>query len=157
MLAAPIKGIVRLMEESVMYSKPIKFIAATWFVLFLGCLMATPIGAGDKAEAKGERPAWTKTLTEAQRKQIEHQHHELDDAQAPYKEKEAQTLAELNAMTVREDADLAAIRAKIDELMEAKTQIMRLRYEHLVEMRSVLTDEQKVGYDQGVLKRSAVR
>ena len=157
MLAFEIEGIVRLMEESVMYSRPIKVIAATWFVLVFGCLMAMPIGANGKAETKGERPAWTKTLTEAQRKQIEHQHHELDDAQAPYKKKEAQTLAELNAMTVREDADLAAIRAKVAELMEAKTQIMRLRYEHLVEMRRVLTDEQKVGYDQGVLKRSAVR
>ena len=60
-------------------------------------------------------------------------------------------------MTILEGADLAKISAKIVELMEAKTQIMRLRYEHLVEMRRVLTDEQKVGYDKGVLKRSAVR
>jgi LTXXQ motif family protein len=52
----------------------------------------------------------------------------------------------------REDADLASINAKIAELMEAKTQTMRRRYEHLDEMHRVLTDEQKVGYDKGVLK-----
>jgi Spy/CpxP family protein refolding chaperone len=60
-------------------------------------------------------------------------------------------------MTIREDADVGEINAKIDELMAAKTQIMRQRYAHLIEMRSVLTDEQKVGYDEGLLKRSAVR
>lgn len=34
---------------------------------------------------------------------------------------------------------------------------MRLRYEHLIEMRKILTDEQKVRYDERLLKRSEVR
>ncbi len=34
---------------------------------------------------------------------------------------------------------------------------MRLRYDHLIAMRRLLTEEQKVGYDKGVFKRSAVR
>lgn len=136
-----------------MYAKTIRSILALLFVTTLGCLTALPIGADEKREL----PAWTKTLTESQREQFEHMHHELDDEQAPHKKKEAESLAELNAMTIREDADIAEINAKIAELMEAKTQIMRLRYEHLVEMRRVLTADQKVGYDKGVLKRSAVR
>jgi hypothetical protein len=41
--------------------------------------------------------------------------------------------------------------------MDAKKQILRLRYEHLIEMRTILTDEQKVGYDKAVLNRSAVK
>jgi len=141
------------MEEIFMCEKTARFIAALGFVMIVGCLTAWPIGA----DQKGELPAWVKTLTQAQREQIEHMHHELDDDQAPHKKKEAESLAELNAMTIREDADVAEIYAKIAELMAAKTQIMRLRYEHLVEMRRVLTDEQRVGYDKGVLKRSAVR
>ncbi|MDP6978994.1 MAG: Spy/CpxP family protein refolding chaperone [Myxococcota bacterium] len=136
-----------------MRARAIQFITAVLFVTTLGCLTALVSGADEKRE----RPAWTRTLTESQRNQFEHMHHELDDDQAPHKQKEAESLAELNAMTIREDADLAEINAKIDELMAAKTQIMRLRYEHLVEMRRLLTDEQKVGYDKGVLKRSAVR
>ncbi len=136
-----------------MYAKAIRSILALLFVTTLGCLTAWPIGADERRELT----AWAKTLTESQREQIEHQHHALDDQQAPHKKREAQALAELNAMTVREDADLAEIDAKIAELMEAKTQIMRLRYGHLVEMRRVLTDEQKINYDKGVLKRSAVR
>jgi Spy/CpxP family protein refolding chaperone len=136
-----------------MYAKTARSILALLFVTMLVCLIALPIGADEKREL----PAWTKTLTKSQGEQFEHMHHQLDDEQAPHKKKEAQSLAELNAMTIREDADVAEINAKIAELMEAKTQIMRLRYEHLVEMRRVLTDEQKVGYDKGVLKRSAVR
>ena len=136
-----------------MYAKTIRIMSALLFVTMFGYLAALPIHADENREL----PAWTKTLTKSQSEQIEHMHHQLDDDQAPYKKTEAQALAELNAMTIREDVDVADINAKIAELMAAKTQIMRLRYEHLVEMRRVLTDEQKVGYDKGVLKRSAVR
>ena len=88
---------------------------------------------------------------------IAHMHHKLDDDQAPYKLKEAQSLKELNEMTIRDDVKIEHVHAKIDELMAAKNQIMRLRYEHLIEMRQTLTDEQKVKYDQNVLNRSEVR
>jgi Spy/CpxP family protein refolding chaperone len=133
-------------------SRPL-FVATLMFAAMLACLTALPI----RADEKRELPAWTQTLTQSQRDQFEHMHHQLDDEQAPHKKKEAEALAELNAMTIREDADVADINSKIAELMEAKTQIMRLRYAHLIEMRRVLTDEQKPGYDKGVLKRSAVR
>jgi Spy/CpxP family protein refolding chaperone len=133
--------------------KTTRIISALLFAVTLGCLTALPI----RADAPPQLPAWTKTLTESQRDQFEHMHHQLDDVQAPHKKREAQALAELNAMTIREDVNVADVNAKITELMAAKTQIMRLRYEHLIEMRRVLTDEQKVGYDEGVLKRSAVR
>ncbi|MCP4906019.1 MAG: hypothetical protein GY910_13665 [bacterium] len=126
---------------------------ALLLVVMLGFLTSLPT----RADEDPELPAWAKTFTQSQRDQLEHMHHQLDDDQAPHKKREAQALAELNAMTIREDAKIADIHAKIDELMAAKTQIMRQRYEHLIEMRRVLTDEQKTGYDKGVLKRSAVR
>lgn len=91
------------------------------------------------------------------RQAIEHMHHDLEEDQAPFKAAEARALKELNEMTIRDDVRLEDVHAKIDELMAAKNQIMRLRYEHLIEMRKVLTDEQKIKYDQNVLKRSEVR
>ena len=94
---------------------------------------------------------------ESQKEAIDHMHHKLHDDQAPFKAKEVQALKELNEMTIREAVRIEDVNAKIDELMEAKTQIMRLRYDHLIEMRAILTDEQKVGYDKGVLNRSAVK
>ena len=93
----------------------------------------------------------------AQKETIDRMHHKLHDDQAPFKAAEAKALKELNEMTIREDVKIEELDAKIDELMAAKTQIMRLRYGHLVEMRAILTDEQKVGYDKGVLSRSAVK
>jgi hypothetical protein len=93
----------------------------------------------------------------SQKEAIDLMHHKLHDDQAPYKAKEAQALKELNEMTIREDVRIEDIYAKIDELMDAKKQILRLRYEHLIEMRTILTDEQKVDYDKAVLNRSAVK
>ena len=92
-----------------------------------------------------------------QKKAIDQMHHKLHDDQAAFKAKEKQALKELNEMTVREDVSIEEVNSKIDELMAAKTEIMRLRYGHLVEMRAILTDEQKVGYDKGVLGRSEVK
>jgi len=103
---------------------------------------------------------WAASIPDAevdQKAAIDHMHHKLHDDQAAYKATEAQALKELNEMTVREDIKAEDINAKIDELMAAKTQILYLRYAHLVEMRAILSDEQKVGYDKGVLGRTAVK
>lgn len=87
---------------------------------------------------------------------IGHMHHELHDVQAAFKKSEAQAQKELNELTIQDDVKMEDINRKIDELMEAKTQILRLRYAHLVEMRAALSEEQRVGYDKAVLKRSAI-
>jgi len=92
-----------------------------------------------------------------QKEAIAQMHHKLHDDQAPYKANETQALKELNEMTIREDVRIEDVNTKIDELMAAKKQIMRLRYGHLIEMRTILTDDQKIGYDKGVLSRSAVK
>jgi len=105
-------------------------------------------------------PVWADSIPDAaaaQKEAIDHMHHKLHDDQAKYKAAEIRALKELNEMTVQEGVELDDINAKIEELMAAKTQIMRLRYGHLVEMRVILTDEQKVGYDKGVLARSVVK
>jgi len=93
----------------------------------------------------------------SQKKAINQMHHQLHGDQAAFKTQEAQTLKELNEMAITETVTLDEINTKIDELMAAKTGIMRLRYAHLVEMRKTLSDEQKVGYDKALLQRSAVK
>jgi len=93
----------------------------------------------------------------SQKKSINQMHHKLHDDQVSFKATETQTLKDLNEMAIRENISLDEIDAKIDELMVAKTSIMRLRYAHLVEMRKILSDDQKVGYDKALLQRSAVK
>lgn len=93
----------------------------------------------------------------SQKAAIDKMHHKLHIDQAPFKAQEVLALKELNKMTIIDDVKLENVNAKIDELMAAKTQIMRLRYEHLIEMRAILSDAQKVPYDKNILKRSAVK
>lgn len=93
----------------------------------------------------------------SQKAAIDKMHHKLHIDQAPFKAQEVLALKELNKMTIIDDVKLEKVNTKIDELMAAKTQIMRLRYEHLIEMRAILSDAQKVPYDKNVLKRSAVK
>ena len=105
-------------------------------------------------------PAYAAQISDpdlSQKNAIDKMHHKLHDDQASAKTKEAQALKELNEMTILENINLTDINAKIDELMAAKTTIMRLRYAHLIEMRKILSDEQKPGYDKAILKRSAVK
>ena len=109
-------------------------------------LFSTPVSAAQIADPAA-----------SQKKAIDQMHHQLHDAQSAFKGEEKQALKELNEMTIREDVVIEDLNAKVGELMAAKTQIMRLRYAHLVEMRAILTDEQKILYDKGVLKRSSVK
>ena len=95
--------------------------------------------------------------TGEQKEAIDHMHHQLEEDQAPYKEHETRAQRELNEMTIREDVDIDEVYAKIDELMAVRTEILRLRYEHLIEMRKVLDEEQRVDYDKRVLQRSDIR
>ncbi len=93
----------------------------------------------------------------SQKKAIDQMHNKLHNDQASAKEKETQVLKELNEITINENIKLEDINAKIDELMAAKTEIMRLRYAHLVEMRKILSDDQKIDYDKALLQRSTVK
>lgn len=93
----------------------------------------------------------------SQKQAIDRMHHKLHDDQAPFKATEAQSLKELNAMTILEGVRLEDVHAKIDELMAAKNQVVRLRYEHLIEMRAILSDDQKDGYDKAVLNRTTLK
>lgn len=93
----------------------------------------------------------------SQKAAIDKMHHKLHIDQAPFKGQEVQALKELNELTILDNVKLEKVNDKIDELMAAKTQIMRLRYHHLIEMRAILSDAQKVPYDKNVLKRSAVK
>lgn len=115
-------------------------------LVIMFCLISTPLLADQISDPDVSQKA-----------EIDKMHHKLLIEQAPFKAQEVQALKELNEMTILDDVKLEKVNDKIEELMMAKTQIMRLRYEHLIEMRTILSDAQKVPYDKNVLKRSAVK
>ena len=102
-------------------------------------------------------PHWAKTLGKKTKKMVDDMHHKLDTELKPLKAEEKRALSELNQLTIMGVADLVKINQKIDELMSIRNRILRHRHAHLVEMRAILTDEQRVSYDKAVLERSKVK
>ncbi len=114
---------------------------------------------GHKKKKKGHHfsPHWAKTLSDEQRVAVDKMHLKLSSQHSVLKAKAALLQKELNAMTAKDGADQAAIHAKIDELMAIKAEIMKLRYDHLTEMRNALTEQQRISYDMSILKREGAK
>ena len=100
---------------------------------------------------------WSKTLSDAQKKQIDQMHLRLARDMAIVKAKAEVAQKALNVYTISKDANQDKINAMIDNLLDYDKEILSLRYAHLLEMRHALTEEQRVSYDMGVLKRSGIK
>lgn len=96
-----------------------------------------------------DMPAWKKTLTDEQKLKADKMHLELKrvmgvlDARADVKE------AELNALITQDDPDTKAIQATINDLMDIRKEMMTKKYDHILDMRSILTPEQRLSFDLG--------
>ncbi len=98
-------------------------------------------------------PHWRKTLTDNQKKQAERMHLEMKKSLSVQDARLKVKKAELNNLVVKDDPDTTAIHRKIDELLELKREIMRTKYDHMVEMRGTLTPDQRVSFDMGLLSK----
>jgi len=61
--------------------------------------------------------------------------------------------ARLKVIVTGDSPDASAIDKLIDEVGEIKKDMMRARYSHKVELRKVLTPEQRKGFDKHVLSK----
>lgn len=57
---------------------------------------------------------------------------------------------EMNNFATQDNADTKALHRAIDEIMELKKEMMIKKYDHIIEMRSILTPEQRVSFDLGL-------
>ena len=116
----------------------------------------------DKAEAKEEgkcqmmgggmgmeTPAWKESLTEEQMMKADKMHLELKRAMGILEAKANLKEAELNGLITQDDPDTKAIQGAISEIMEIKKEMMLKKYDHILEMRSILTSEQRLSFDLG--------
>lgn len=116
----------------------------------------------DKAEAKEEgkcemmgggmgmeTPAWKESLTEEQQMKADKMHLELKRAMGILEAKADLKEAELNGLITQDDPDTKAIEGAISGIMEIKKETMLKKYEHILEMRSILTPEQRLSFDLG--------
>ncbi len=123
-------------------------------------------GHGDH-KMKGHRPShghkkgavhlftdhWAKTLTDKQKLDVDAMHLKVGQFEAVQKAKVKMLKAELSVIATNTPVDKKVMNMKIDEIMEVKKSIMRNRYDHIVEMRDILSKEQRLSYDAGLLKR----
>jgi Spy/CpxP family protein refolding chaperone len=104
-------------------------------------------------KADGGGHGWKSGLTDEQQAEIDwitlrvSQKQQLLGAQIAVKE------AELNQLIVGEDVTQEQWHAKLDELLQLKREYMINKYQRLIEVRQVLTPQQRVAFDLEVLSR----
>ena len=96
-----------------------------------------------------ETPSWKETLTEEQKMKADKMHLELKKAMSILEAKANLKEAELNNLITQDNPDTKAIHSNISDTMEIKKEMMIKKYDHRVEMRSIITPEQRLSFDLG--------
>lgn len=97
------------------------------------------------------KQSWKETLTDAQKSQLERLHLDMKKETSVLRAELGVKKAELKALTLRDNPDTQAIGRKTDEIMGIKKELMQKRVNHIIEVRKVLTPEQRVSFDSAVM------
>ena len=90
---------------------------------------------------------WKETLTEEQKVAADKLHLTLMRSVNVLKAQLRVKKIEANNMVVSDSPDKNAIYQKIDEILKLKRIIMQTKYDNMIEMRNILTPEQRVSFD----------
>jgi Spy/CpxP family protein refolding chaperone len=96
-------------------------------------------------------PGWRHTLTDDQKAKINALHLKLKKDLSTLEATKALREAELGLLAVQDNPDRKSIEKKVGEIADLKRQILLTMTLHQVEMRTVLTPEQRVSFDTMVL------
>ena len=99
-------------------------------------------------------PHWKTTLSPEQVQELDRLRVEYAKLKAPLKAKAKAIKLDLAVLATADEPDVAAINARIDQMLTLKRQMMGHKYGHIAAKRRVLTPEQRVSFDMEVLKRS---
>jgi len=86
-------------------------------------------------------------LTDAQKEQIEKLRTEHLKTVLPLRNKMGELRAELRTLSTAENASMNEINQKIDEIGNIKTQMMKAQAAHRQQVRSLLSEEQRLKFD----------
>ncbi len=95
--------------------------------------------------------SWKETLTDSQKTQLERLHLAMEKDVSVLKAELGVKKAELKALALKDNPDTQAISRKTDEIIGIKKELMQKRIGHLIEVRKVLTPEQRVSFDSAVM------
>jgi zinc resistance-associated protein len=97
------------------------------------------------------KSSWKETLTDSQKTQLEKLHLAMKKDTSVLRAELGVKKAELKALALKDNPDTQAISRKTDEIMGIKKELMQKRIGHLIEVRKVLTPEQRVSFDSAVM------
>ncbi len=75
----------------------------------------------------------------------------------PIKNKMGELKATQKSLSTTDNADMKAINVNIDEMTKLQNQLMKLGVQHRNEVRQLLTDEQKIWFDQHPMGKGAMK
>ena len=122
-----------------------------------GHMGGSKMGASHRGPGHLFGPDWHSTMSKSQKKQADQMHLQLKKETATLKAALKLKKTELNMLVVQDKPDMTGINQKIKEVLEMKRQLMVKKYSHKVEMRSMLSSEQRVSFDMGILGKSGRR
>lgn len=96
---------------------------------------------------------WKASLSEEQKAEIDWITLRLAPRQQLLKAQIDVKEAELDQLIVGDDAVQDLWQAKLDELLQLKREYLANRYQRMIEVRQVLTPQQRVAYDLAILSR----
>ena len=99
-------------------------------------------------------PKWKQTLTDSQKKQADTMHLNLKKSMSVLKAQKKLKKVELINLVIKDDPDTNTIHDKINEIIDLKREIMRIKYDHMLEMRGMLTSEQRLSFDMEHLSQA---
>jgi len=117
-----------------------------------GMMMAgKAMGGKHKKGAMLFTPPWMKTLSDEQKLEVDRMHVQVAKVEKPLRDKMRLAQRELNVLATADKPDMKAMERAIEKVVRLQAEIMRNRYRHIVEMRAMLTSQQRLSYDMGVL------
>ncbi|WP_455199509.1 Spy/CpxP family protein refolding chaperone [Kaarinaea lacus] len=98
--------------------------------------------------------SWKRDLSDEQRKEIDKLRLAYKQKKYLLKSKIKQAKVEFALLITQDSPDQSAINKKIDQITKLKSEKLRLKADHKISVRKVLTSEQRVKFDMAVLNKA---
>ena len=108
-------------------------------------------GHGHEGHGHGLAAPWRASLTDAQKTEISWSHLRLQQGQSLIEARIALKRAEIDRIVAGDEGGDAELQDAVDELMELKKEKTLNHYRHMMEVRQLLTPQQRVSFDLGIL------
>lgn len=107
-----------------------------------------------KGHGMGHDGCWKSSLTDVQKKQVAKLKLDFKKKVYPIKSKIRQAKVELALLVTADKPNQKDIDKKIDEIVKIKSEKIRLKVAHKIEVRKILNEEQRVQFDMKMLKKA---